>query len=241
MEAAKLTAAEYVSTCQEVAKKEIKSVKKAQVWEKQKSKLQDELIEEKRQLTAVHQRLSQAKEQHQQAEVRCRQEKKAKEEALALVEFEKRAKEQAEVAFKRQEESLQRKAEAESQCHREEVRRLQSEISHLKTSLGLQPALTWSHSRPDISHNCSAESYKQINARLLAEIVSLQNSQREIPRDRECVMCMNEERSIVFLPCAHQVICIECNQLHVKHGRKDCPSCRTPIQQRIRVYGVNST
>ncbi|MCO5556958.1 hypothetical protein L7F22_010513 [Adiantum nelumboides] len=241
MEAAKLTAAEYVSACQEVAKKENKSVTKTHVWEKQKVKLQDELTEQKRQLTTVLKQLSVAKEQCQQAGVRWRQEKKAKEEALNLSEFEKRAKEQVELTLKRHEEALQRKAEAESKCHREEVRRLQSEISQLKASLGLQPSLTWSGSRLEMSHSCSAESYKQINARLLAEIASLQNAQREIPRDRECVMCMNEERSVVFLPCAHQVICIACNELHVRHGRKDCPSCRTGIQQRIRVYGVNST
>lgn len=239
MEATKLTATEYVSACQEVAKKESKSVKKAQVWEKQKTKLQVELTQEKRQLTIVLQQLSQAKERHQQAEVRWRREKKAKEEALALVDFDKKAKEKVELAFKRQEEALRRKAEAESQCQCEEVRRLQCEISHLKTSLGLQPALTWSHSRPEILQSCSAESYKQINARLLAEIASLRNSQRGIQRDRECVMCMNEEVSIVFLPCAHQVICIKCNELHLKRGLKDCPSCRTPIQQRVRVYGVN--
>lgn len=241
METAKQTAAEYVSACQEVAKKENKSVKKAQAWEKQKTKLQDELAEEKRKLASILQQLAQAKQRLQQAEVRWTQEKKAKEEALALLELEKRGKEQVELASKRQEETIQRKAEVELQCHRHEVQKLQSEIAHLKASIGLQPAMTWSRSGLDISEVRSAENYKKINERLLAEIANLRDSQREIQRDRECVMCMNEEMSIVFLPCAHQVICIKCNELHQKRGLKDCPSCRAPIKQRIRVYGVNST
>ncbi|GAB2266385.1 hypothetical protein Dimus_001394 [Dionaea muscipula] len=54
-----------------------------------------------------------------------------------------------------------------------------------------------------------------------------------VKRERECVMCLSEEMSVVFLPCAHQVVCTMCNELHVKQGMKDCPSCRSPIQRRI--------
>lgn len=240
MEAAKLTAAEYVSVCQEVAKRENKSVKKAQAWEKQKMKLQDELAEEKRKLASLLKQLSQAQEQHQQAEVRWRQEKKAKEDALVLAQLEKRAKEQVELSSKSREEALQRKSEIESQHHRDEVRKLQCEIARLKCSAGLQPAMTWFRPCPDSIEACSSEKLKQINARLLSEIAELQDSQRDVHRDHECVMCMSEEMSVVFLPCAHQVVCIKCNDLHQKQGLTDCPSCRTPIQQRIRVYGVNS-
>lgn len=241
MEAAKLTAAEYVSACQEVAKKENKSVKKAQAWEKEKTKLQDELAEEKRKLARVLQQLAQAKERLRQAEVRWMQEKKAKEDALTLLELELRGKEQVEFALRRQEETLQRKSEGVAQCHHREVQKLQSEISQLKASIGLQPVMTFSKFGSDISEARSAGKYAKINARLLAEIANLRDSQMEVQRDRECVMCMNEEISIVFLPCAHQVICIKCNELHRQQGLKDCPSCRTPIMQRIRVYGVNTT
>ncbi|KAL0302939.1 UNVERIFIED_CONTAM: putative E3 ubiquitin-protein ligase [Sesamum radiatum] len=50
-----------------------------------------------------------------------------------------------------------------------------------------------------------------------------------VKRERECVMCLSEEMSVVFLPCAHQVVCTTCNELHEKQGMKDCPSCRSPI------------
>lgn len=56
-----------------------------------------------------------------------------------------------------------------------------------------------------------------------------------VKRERECVMCLSEEMSVVFLPCAHQVVCAMCNESHEKEGMKECPSCRTAIQQRISV------
>lgn len=58
--------------------------------------------------------------------------------------------------------------------------------------------------------------------------------------ERECIMCMTEEISVVFLPCAHQVLCGQCSNLHEKQGMSDCPSCRTTIGKRISVgYRVN--
>eukprot|EP00250_Pteridium_aquilinum_P005704 c15758_g1_i1 orf=350-3274(-) len=242
MEAAKLTAAESVFVCQEATKREKKSIKKAQGWEKQKLKLHDELIEGKRCLSGLLEQLSQARERHQQAEVRWRQEKKAKEEAQLHVETEKRAKEVAERSAKRREDNLQRKSEALSQRHRDEVQKLESEIAKVRQSLGLQPSmLSWGNGYKMASSNldtCSAEKLKQINARLLSEIADLRQSQKDNHRTRECVKCMSEEISVVFLPCAHQVMCVKCNDLHQKKGLRDCPSCRAPIQQRIRVFGV---
>ena len=69
MEAAKLSAAESVATYQEVAKREKKGEKRAQGWEKQKAKLQEDLSEEKRKLSLLQHQLAQAKERQQQAEV----------------------------------------------------------------------------------------------------------------------------------------------------------------------------
>jgi hypothetical protein len=69
MEAAKLNSAESIAICQEVAKREKKSLKRVQAWEKQKVKLQEDLSEERRKLTQMQQQLAQAKERQQQAEV----------------------------------------------------------------------------------------------------------------------------------------------------------------------------
>ncbi|KAH7388515.1 hypothetical protein KP509_16G079400 [Ceratopteris richardii] len=241
MEVAKLTAAEYTSACQEMEKRENRAVKDPQAWEKQKMRLQSDLADQKRKLTGVLQQLTQAKELHHQAEVKWRHEKDAKEEALALLDFEKRTKEEVQLGLRQQEEAFHRKAQVETQCQHEEVQRLQSEISRLRLSLGFQPTLLWLHSKSDLKQSCSIDTYKQINSQLSAEIMSLKDSKKEFHRNHACVFCTGGKLCIVFLPCAHQVICIQCNELHLKKGLKDCPSCRTPIQERIRVYGVDST
>ncbi len=69
MEAAKLNAAESIGICQEIAKRDKKSSKQAQAWERQKVKLQENLSEERQKLTQMQQQLAQAKERQQQAEV----------------------------------------------------------------------------------------------------------------------------------------------------------------------------
>lgn len=242
MEAAKLTAAESVYVCQEATKREKKCSKRAQGWEKQKLKLQGELIEGKRTLSNLLDQLSQARERHQQAEVKWRQEKHAKEESQLLAGKEKRAKEVAELSAKKREEGLQKKSGALSQRYRDEVQKLENEVSKLRVSSGLQPSiLSWGSGykmSPSNLDTCSAEKLKQINARLVSEVADLKQSQKNVNRDRECIMCMSEEMSVVYLPCAHQIVCVKCNDLHQKKGLRDCLSCRTPIQQRIRVFGV---
>ncbi|KAK4408029.1 putative E3 ubiquitin-protein ligase [Sesamum angolense] len=57
----------------------------------------------------------------------------------------------------------------------------------------------------------------------------------DVKPERECVMCMTDEIAVVFLPCAHQVLCGQCSVLHEKQGMNDCPSCRTTIKKRISV------
>ncbi|WVZ62777.1 hypothetical protein U9M48_012479 [Paspalum notatum var. saurae] len=61
-----------------------------------------------------------------------------------------------------------------------------------------------------------------------------------VQREQECVMCLEEEVSVVFLPCRHQVVCADCNQRHQDGGMIECPSCRSPIEQRIRARFTDS-
>jgi len=239
MEAAKLNAAESIGICQEIAKRDKKSSKQAQAWERQKVKLQENLSEERQKLTQMQQQLAQAKERQQQAEVRRRQEEKAKEEAVLRADSEKRLREQAEVAAKRREETIRRKAEADKLRHRDDIQRLEQEITALRVSAESSHLATWHWGPALITPGRLA--LKEINERRLPEVRECQDfSTSNVHRDRECVMCMCEEMSVVFLPCAHQVVCAKCNELHEKQGMRDCPSCRTPIQQRIHVYGVSS-
>ncbi|KAK7864090.1 hypothetical protein R5R35_002734 [Gryllus longicercus] len=46
----------------------------------------------------------------------------------------------------------------------------------------------------------------------------------------ECVVCMDKECEVVFVPCGHLCCCTRCSQ-----SLEDCPLCRTGIKQKIRV------
>lgn len=69
MEAAKLEAAESDASCQEVAKREKKTLMKFQAWEKQKTFFHEELASEKRRLAQLRQELEQATELQDQLQV----------------------------------------------------------------------------------------------------------------------------------------------------------------------------
>jgi len=240
MEASKLSAAESGATCQEIAKKEKRCLKRVQAWEKQESKFQDEICEEKQKVAQLQQELSLIRDVQKEMEAKWKQEEKAKEVATARAEEERRAKDAAEASARRREEALHRKTEMNFQRHKDDIERLEQELARLKaTAESSQP-----NSRPNAPYavnGASVKSLKEMNARLLHELQELQeSSQREGNSDRQCVMCMSEEVSVVFLPCAHQVVCVKCNDLHEKKGLTDCPSCTVPIQRRINVYGVSS-
>ncbi|XP_021290724.1 putative E3 ubiquitin-protein ligase RF298 isoform X2 [Herrania umbratica] len=68
MEAAKLRAAESAASCQEVSKREKKTLMKVQSWEKQKTFFQEELMTEKRKVAQLLQELQQAEVLQEQLE-----------------------------------------------------------------------------------------------------------------------------------------------------------------------------
>nr|GMC80508.1 putative E3 ubiquitin-protein ligase RF298 [Ipomoea batatas]GME14291.1 putative E3 ubiquitin-protein ligase RF298 [Ipomoea batatas] len=83
-------------------------------------------------------------------------------------------------------------------------------------------------------HNLTAE----ISGLKMAAAGESSSQQGGIKREWECVMCLTEAKSVVFLPCSHQALCTDCNVLHERQGMKDCPVCRTPIMQRIQAHFV---
>jgi Zinc finger, C3HC4 type (RING finger) len=54
---------------------------------------------------------------------------------------------------------------------------------------------------------------------------------QQISEEKECKICMDRERCIVFMPCGHMNTCQQCaDVLHI------CSICRTPIQTRQKVF-----
>jgi uncharacterized protein YigA (DUF484 family) len=152
---------------------------------------------------------------------RVKRERAKKEKILAEAAFIRKEREQYEVLMKAEEDSLRKKAASELQEYVENVVKLEKEMAKLRLksdSKNSTPFVVKENKKSEMSMAGSSQD-KLAGGRL--------------KREHECVMCLSEERSVVFLPCAHQVLCQKCNVLHEKQGMKECPSCRTPIERRI--------
>ncbi|XP_078525073.1 baculoviral IAP repeat-containing protein 7-B-like [Lissotriton helveticus] len=52
-----------------------------------------------------------------------------------------------------------------------------------------------------------------------------------LQEERMCKVCMDNQVSIVFVPCGHLVVCLECAP-----SLAECPICRTPIRGTVRTF-----
>lgn len=166
---------------------------------------------------------------------------KAKEEALGLVEEERRSKEAVEATNKRKLEALRLKIEIDFQRHKDDLLRLEQELSRLKASAQSADQFHHQSNTSPASESDGAKPQRETIAKLLQELDKLEDiSDKEVNCDRECIICMKDEVSVVFLPCAHQVVCANCSDEFGRKGKAACPSCQVPIEQRIRVFGASS-
>lgn len=232
IEASKLSESESLTACIEATKKEKKRLKRLVAWEKQKKKLQEEIDGEKEKIKALERGLAQIKQEEKEYEEKWREEQKAKEQALAQVEEEQRSKEATEVRNKRNVESLRLKIEIDFQRHKDDLQRLEQELSRLNKDSSTDASL--------LPNNIS-QTKGEVVFKLLEELERLDGLyEKEESYDRECLICMKEEVSVVFLPCAHQVVCASCSESFMGGDKATCPCCRASVQERIRVFGATS-
>ena len=182
------------------------------------------------------------------SQARWKQEEKAKEELLTLARSISKEREQTEASAKSKEDTIKLKAETNLQKYKDDIEKLEKEISllRLKTDSLKIAALRRGIDRSyagRLTDNRNSPAPKQSPTPYISGLVTKLQENSEaggMKRERECVMCLSEERSVVFLPCAHQVVCTTCNKLHEKQGMNECPSCRSPIRQRICVRYARS-
>ncbi|OIV94663.1 hypothetical protein TanjilG_25887 [Lupinus angustifolius] len=240
MEASKLSASESVMACLQIAKREKNYLKKLLACEKQKAKLQQEISDGKQKILEIQEELAQIKKCKKEAKVKLGEELKAKEEALALIEEERHAKEVAEANHKRNLKALQLNIEIDFQRRKDDILRLEQELARLKASAHSDKL----HHKSNTSRAGESEGAKlprETIAMLLQDLDNLEDfSEKEVSSDRQCIICNKDEVSIVFLPCAHQVMCASCSEEYGRKGRAACPCCWVPIEQRIRVFGASS-
>ncbi|XP_028762515.1 MND1-interacting protein 1 [Neltuma alba] len=241
IEASKLSASESASACLQVAKREKKCLKRLVAWEKQKAKIQEEISHEKDKILELQKMLGRIQQCQREAEIKRREELRAKEEALTLIKEEKRLKEEVEANNKGKLEALRLKIDIDFQRHKDDVLRLEQELSRLKASD--QPAKLYHHQSNSSPVGESEDAKPQVEtiAMLLQELDKLEEiSKKGDNYDRECIICRKDEVSVVFLPCAHQVMCGRCSDEYGRSGNALCPCCRVSIEQMVRVFGPTS-
>lgn len=175
-------------------------------------------------------------------QARWKQEENAKEELISQATSYRIGRLEAESTAKLREDLTRLKAENNLQRYKEDIEKLEKEISmlSLKTDslkiAALKGGVDGSYAGK-LTEAKTPVSRHESQPTFFSKMV---NDFHGVKRERECVMCLSEEMSVVFLPCAHQVVCKTCNEIHEKQGMKDCPSCRGPIQRRICVRYARS-
>lgn len=78
--------------------------------------------------------------------------------------------------------------------------------------------------------NVSLEDCHQLLSSHLEAACSLQRAIQRKSETEKCVVCLEKERKVLLLPCAHLMLCVEC-------ARKltFCPICRTGIATKVNV------
>lgn len=128
------------------------------------------------------------------------------------------------------------KIEIDFQRHKDDLQRLEQELSRLKLSTEVNHQ---SNNLP-VGNTEGTEHQEETIASMLNELDNHESSENG-GSDRKCFFCVKEEVSVVFLPCAHQVLCSNCSDNYGKKGKALCPCCRVQIEQRIRVFGAGSS
>jgi hypothetical protein len=97
-----------------------------------------------------------------------------------------------------------------------------------------QMALKWGNSKlaiplaytPTTDNPATAASQATASSTAVASSVT-----KELDPERECCICIVEERQIAFIPCGHAVCCRTCAT-----KLKECPVCRKKIKSRLNLY-----
>ncbi|KAE8818927.1 MND1-interacting protein 1 [Hordeum vulgare] len=240
MEAAKLSASETERQCQILLKKEKKDSKKLELWERQKAKLHEEITECKAKIAQADKELTGVNKSIRNMEVKIREDTKVTEDNLALAEQERGKRESAKADADRRLEEIRRKTEVESQCYKDDLRRLQDQLSRLQKSMGANGPTVPSAYPPAMTDRNTVRAPKQLNQKAPPTSNRQQEPIQNTGRRRGCMICKREEACVMLLQCAHQVLCVGCNKQHEEKGAVRCPSCNAKIEERIRVFGASS-
>lgn len=167
-----------------------------------------------------------------------KKEEKEKEKVLAQASSIRKERERLEAVAKEEGHKIRQKADRELQKHKELMKDLEEQISKLRMECesskiaALREGISQNYGIPS-SNNPAKPYYLIPNHKRLPVFQEISRSESVQKKNRECSMCLMNDISVILLPCAHQVLCEECNEDHEKQGATTCPLCRAVIQSRF--------
>ncbi|KAM7473670.1 hypothetical protein LguiB_020913 [Lonicera macranthoides] len=230
IEASKLNYTEYRVKGLEFVKMEKKHSKRVMALEKLCSELEEQLVEDKEKEIDLREEAIQVKKAIQEDEINLRDELKRPELISTRVSEENKSNKTVEDDMKRNQAMLRQKLEIDVQLMKDDKQRLEEELANRRRSGDSSHLLFEGTSR---THLFDANI---ITDTIPLELHTLQDSSpKKDFKSRKCVACLKSESFVLFLPCAHQVTCLNCNKLSSFGGM--CPCCKVPIEEKICVYG----
>ena len=78
-------------------------------------------------------------------------------------------------------------------------------------------------------------------AEITADLATAQEQQQVAMSDDDpdghlCVVCMDNERSCLYVPCNHLAVCVECDA-DIMAASLPCPMCNATIDREVSVCG----
>ncbi|KAL3622323.1 hypothetical protein CASFOL_033734 [Castilleja foliolosa] len=215
-----LNASESERELKQVLKREKRYTKKLADVERQSSVLRSLCDEENQRAVELEQGLFLAEKEAKETEGKWKQKIKEKEEMLALLAQETKNAETRKASSRAQLKKLRKQLKKECGLANDKCQQLKSELSHLRES----------HSRP----------LEELSGNLYDKATSSESSAPCEPSHWVCVICMQNEVSVVFLPCTHQVVCFLCYMKKGQAAGSCCPCCDVVIEDIVKVYGSSS-
>lgn len=75
-----------------------------------------------------------------------------------------------------------------------------------------------------------------VGTQLVQHMARLGIDQHELEDDAHlCVVCMEEPRSIVLVPCGHMALCGDCCQRIIVQQKGTCPMCCQEVEYHVEV------
>ena len=84
--------------------------------------------------------------------------------------------------------------------------------------------------------NTTAVPVSSLSAKLAVSNTTAVPVSSSNPTDWECVVCLDQAKTILLLPCRHMCVCRDCCTSILNVESSVCPLCRNPIDSHIEVF-----